>query len=508
MFDLVIEGGTIVDGTGRPGRRADLGISQGRIAALEDLGRAEARQRLDARGQVVSPGFVDLHTHCGLDPKHSRRGGSMNYIQQGVTTVVGGNCGFGPVDFEAMMGDLECIDQNTNLAMMIGHNSVRGAVMGQADRPPSVAELSEMKRLVSAAMERGAIALSSGLYYVPGCYAQPQELAELAQTAAGYGGFYSTHMRDEADSVEEAMAEAIAVGRASGLPVQISHHKVAGVPNWGKSEATLGVIDAARAEGIDVVPDQYPYTASCARVGTIMPRWVCSSGDEEAHARLRDPGTRAQIKEAVVKLYKSFYGGELERILIASSVIEPGLVGMTFAEIADQRGAEDVYADMAEFVLELAKDRPASCDTMCTSHSMSESDVERIMRYEHTIIASDGWGVDVGAGHPHPRLYGTFPRVLARYCREKALFPIEEAVRRMTSMPAERLGISDRGVLKAGAWADVAVFGADTIADLATFEDPHRYPVGINYVLVNGKVVLDHGTHTGVWPGVFIPRTQ
>lgn len=507
MFDLVIEGGTVVDGTGQAGKRIDLGISQGRIAALDDLSGAEARQRLNAEGRVVSPGFVDLHTHCGFDPKHSRHGASMNYIQQGVTTVVGGNCGFGPVNFDTMMAELESINESTNLAMIIGHNSVRQAVMGEDDRPPSPDELSEMKRLVSSAMERGAIAFSSGLYYVPGCYAQPHELAELAKTAAEYGGFYSTHMRDEGDGVEQAMKEAIAVGRASGLPVQISHHKVAGVRNWGKSETTLGIIEAARAEGIDVVPDQYPYTASCARVGTLMPRWVCSGGEEEAHARLRDPETRARIKAAVIEQYKTFYGGELDRIRIASSVVEPGLVGMTFADIAAQRGAADVYADMAEFVMELAKDRPASCDTMCTFHSMDEHDVERIMSYEHTIIASDGWGVDLGSGHPHPRLYGTFPRVLARYCREKGLFPIEEAIRRMTSLPAARLGITDRGVLKTGAWADVTVFDPETVADLATFEDPHRYPAGIDYVLVNGKVVLDHSTHTGVLPGVFIPRS-
>ncbi|MCK5805700.1 MAG: amidohydrolase family protein, partial [Lentisphaeria bacterium] len=298
----------------------------------------------------------------------------------------------------------------------------------------------------------------------------------------------------------------IAVGRASGLPVQISHHKVAGVRNWGKSKVTLGIIEAARAEGVDVVPDQYPYTASCSRVGTIMPRWVCSSGDDEAHARLRDPKTRARIKAAVIERLKTFYGGELERIRIASSVVEPGLAGMTFAEIAAQRGAADACEDMAEFVMELARDRPASCDTMCIFHSMDEHDVERIMSYEHTIVASDGWGTDLGAGHPHPRLYGTFPRVLARYCREKGLFSIEEAIRKMTSLPAARLGLTDRGVLRVGAWADITVFDAETIMDRSTFEDPHQYPAGIDFVLVNGEVVLDHGTHTGALPGVFIPR--
>ena len=506
MLDMIIEGGVVIDGTGAPARPTDVGIVQGRVAALGDLSGVAAPRRLDAAGRVVSPGFIDLHTHCGFDPKHYREGGTMNYLQQGVTTVVGGNCGFSPTDFHDVLDQVAERKDGPNLALMVGHNSVRLAVLGQQDRPPTDDELGAMERLVAEAMELGAIAFSSGLYYVPGCYAATEEVIALAKTAARYGGFYATHMRTESDQVEAALAEAIRVGRESGLPVQVSHHKVAGVLNWGKSEQTLALIDGARAVGVDIIPDQYPYTASCARIGALLPRWVCAGGDEQARARLQDPVLRPKIKAEVADGLRTLYGGELHRIRIASSVIRPDLAGKTFADIATE--AVDSCEDMAEFAMDLAKDRPASCDTMCTSHTMSEEDLARIMVYPHTLIASDGWAVQMGDGHPHPRLYGTFPRVLGRYCREKQLLPLEVVVRKMTSMPAARLGIRDRGVLKQGTHADVTVFNFDTISDTATFDDPHRYPVGIDYVLVNGEVVLDHGAHTGALPGVFIPRPE
>ncbi|NLF17887.1 MAG: amidohydrolase family protein, partial [Lentisphaerae bacterium] len=321
-----------------------------------------------------------------------------------------------------------------------------------------------------------------------------------------YGGFYSTHMRTESDGVMEAIEESIAIGRGSGLPVQISHHKVAGVSNWGRSEATLARLEKARREGLDVTPDQYPYTASCARAGTLLPRWVCAGGDAAARARLADPATRQRLRAEVVARYAHVYGNDLSRIRIASSSTRPDLVGKTFADIAAARGARDVYGDMADVAMELAGERPASCDTMCIFHTMDEADVVRILRDEHTIVASDGWGVTFGAGHPHPRLYGTFPRVLGRYCREQGLFSLEEAVRRMTAMPAARLGLRDRGVLRRGAMADITVFDPLRVVDRASFDEPHRYAEGIAVVIVNGTVVLEDGTHTGALPGVFLER--
>jgi dihydroorotase/N-acyl-D-amino-acid deacylase len=268
------------------------------------------------------------------------------------------------------------------------------------------------------------------------------------------------------------------------------------------------MLEEARADGLDVTPDQYPYTASCSRIGSLLPRWACAGSDAEARARFDDPAARTRIAADVVARLKRFYGGELDRIRIASSTVRPDLAGATFAQIAAQRGAADPYADIVDFVLEMARSHPASSDTMCIFHTMCEADVLRIMAYPHTCIASDGWGVKMGAGHPHPRLYGTFPRVLGRYCRDQRLFPFAEAVRRMTSLPAARLGIADRGVLCKGAWADLTVLGPATVADTASFEAPHHYPVGIDYVIVNGQVVLDHGRHTGALPGVFIPRAR
>ena len=498
-FDLLIQNGTVIDGTGATPEKLDVAIADGKISAIGGPADEGAVRVIDADGRVVAPGFIDIHTHCGF---HTDRGLgiNLNYLHQGVTSVVGGNCGFSPVDFAKLTAEAEQAALGPNLAYLVGHNSVRTEVLGHADREPTPEELSQMKRLVADAMANGAIGFSSGLYYVPGSYAKAQELIELAKTAAEYGGFYSTHMRCEGEDVEQSIAETIAIGRESGLPVQISHHKVSGVPNWGKSEKTLAMIQAARDDGIDVMADQYPYTASCARVGVLMPRWVCADGDEAAHARLDDPTTREEIKAAVVQTLATLYDGDLSRIAIASSSVAPELAGKSLADVtADLKQA-------AEFIMDLARERPASSDTMCVYHSMDEKDVIRIMQYPLTVIASDGWEALLGKDNPHPRLYGTFPRVLGRYCRDQQVLSLEEAVRKMTSLPARRLGVADRGIIREGACADITVFDRDTIADNATFSDPHQYPTGIDYVIVNGRVVLDHGVHTGETPGKFIVR--
>jgi len=497
--DILIQNGTVIDGTGASGRKLDIAITDGKISAVGQLVDASAGQVIDATGRVVAPGFIDIHTHCGF---HTDRGlgVSLNYLHQGVTTVVGGNCGFSPIDFGKLAAEAEQAALGPNLAYLIGHNSIRAKVLGHADREPTLDELSQMKRLVTEAMANGAIGFSSGLYYVPGSYAKTEELVELAKAAAAHGGFYSTHMRCEGADVEESIAESITIGRESGLPVQISHHKVAGVPNWGKSEKTLAMIQAARDEGIDAMPDQYPYTASCARVGVLMPRWVCADGDEAAHARLADPATRKEIEAVVVETLATLYDGDLTRIAIASSNVAPDLAGKSLADMATD------LEQAAELVMDLARERPASSDTMCVYHSMSEEDVVRIMQYPFTVVASDGWEASLGQDNPHPRLYGTFPRVLGLYCRDQQVLSLEDAVRKMTSLPARRLGLTDRGAIKEGAWADITVFDQHTIADNATFSDPHQYPTGIDHVIVNGCVVLDHGVHTGETPGKFVPR--
>ena len=504
-FDLLIQNGTIIDGTGGSADRLDVAVTDDRISAIGDLAGARADRVIDAEGYVVAPGFIDIHTHCGFHT-HRGLGTNLNYLHQGVTSVVSGNCGFSPVDFAKLASDADEAALGPNITHLIGHNSVRTAVLGHADREPSPDELSKMKRLVAEAMDHGAIGFSSGLYYAPGSYAKTEEVIELARTAAKYGGFYATHMRCEGDDVAASIAEAIAVGRESGLPVQISHHKVSGKPNWGRSEKTLALIQQARDDGIDVAADQYPYTASCARIGVLMPRWVCADGDEAAHKRLDDPKTRAEIKAAVVEILTVHYDSDLSRIAIASSSVAPDLAGKTLADIAAERGFGSDLSEVAQFVMDLAREHPASSDTMCVYHSMDEQDVIRIMQYPFTAIASDGWEAFLGKDRPHPRLYGTFPRVLGRYCRDESVLSLEEAVRKMTSLPAQRLGLADRGAIKKDAWADITVFDKDTIADRATFSDPHQYPAGIDYVILNGRVVLDHGVHTGETPGRLLRR--
>ena len=499
-FDLLVQNGTVIDGAGGAARRLDLAIADGRIADLGDLAGASADCVIDAEGLVVAPGFIDIHTHCGFH-SDSGMGTNLNYLHQGVTSVVSGNCGFSPVDFVKLASDAEAAELGPNIAYLIGHNSVRAAVLGHADRAPSSDEMSRMKRMVAEAMDHGAIGFSSGLYYVPGSYAKTEEVIELARTASEYGGYYATHMRCEGDDVEASIAEAVATGRESGLPVQISHHKVSGTRNWGRSERTLSLLQQARDEGLDVTADQYPYAASCARIGVLMPRWVCADGDAAAHKRLDDPKTREEVKAAVVGTLEALYDGDLSRIVIASSSVAPELAGKTLADIAADREFGSALSEIAGFLLDLAHERPASSDTMCVYHSMHEEDVQRIMRYPFTAIASDGWEAFLGQDRPHPRLYGTFPRVLGRYCRDQNVLSLEEGVRKMTSLPAQRLGLTDRGLIKKGAWADITVFDRNTIADRATFADPHQYPVGIDYVIVNGRVVLDHGVHTGETPG-------
>jgi len=505
MFDLVIEGGTLIDGTGAAARSGDVGIVDGKISALGDFSAAECGQRLDAKGCIVSPGFFDLHTHCLFNSDCNPEGFNMNYLHMGVTTLVSGNCGSSPVDFEKLARDIDNQKDGPNYALLCGHTSIRMKVMGQEDRPPTEDELKQMKRLVDQSMELGCRGFSTGLWYVPAFFAKTEEVIELTKEAAKYGGIYTTHMRGEMGDPEPIL-EAIRIGRESGLPVQISHHKIMGIDNWGDSEMTLGLIDEARASGVDVMPDQYPYAACSTRLGILIPNWVAAGSEEQIAERFKDPKTRAAIKEEIIYTLKTRFRGELQRILISASIIDPSVVGMTLADIAKKRQADDPLDLAAELIMDLVNGRPAFADTRGVYHTMCEQDVERIMKYPHTSIASDGWGYKLNDGCPHPRNYGTFPRVLSRYCRDRKLMPLEEAIRKMTSLPARRMGFSDRGVLQEGTWADITVFNFEEIQDLATFEQPHQYPLGIDSVIVNGKLALDHGTPTGALPGIYLPR--
>jgi N-acyl-D-amino-acid deacylase len=377
--------------------------------------------------------------------------------------------------------------------LQVGHGAVRIAVMGFEDRPATPAELTAMERLVAQAMEQGAVGLSSGLAYAPGCYAPESELVALAKVVARYGGFYSSHIRNEGDRLEEAVAEALTVGREAALPVQLSHHKAAGRANWGKVHRTLALMDEARSRGEDVAADQYPYTASATTMTSQMPDWALVGGVDAMVARLRDPATREQIRARLRQ-------GDQERwarVHIASVAVEDhrSTEGRSVAEVAGTWGVE-----AAEAVCQLLEANFGQVGQV--SFSMDEADVRTVMRHPAVAIGSDGLAfAPRGGGKPHPRYYGTFPRVLGHYRRDEGIFSLEEAVRKMTSLPASRVRLWDRGILRPGAAADVVLFDPDTVADGATFSDPHRYPIGIDLVIVGGQIVVEDGLDTGATAG-------
>ena len=499
VFDLKISNGVVVTGDGTAGRPGTLAIRDGRIAAMGEAVAGQATREIDAAGHIVCPGFIDIHNHAGP-------GTVLNFLQQGATTLVTGNCGFSCVDVAEFAQQCADTPLGPNLATLIGHNAVRSAVVGHADRPATPDELERMSELVSKGMADGAVGFSTGLIYVPGIYTATEEIVELAKAAAEHGGYYSTHMRDEADEILEGIEEALRVGRESGLPVQISHLKIRGVPNQGRSTEALDLLARARADGLDVLADQYPYTASCARIGILLPAWAREGDAEQVAERFADAEVVERIRDGIAEYIGHVYGGDASRIVVSLCQDDPALEGKSLAEMAAERQGGSTLADVANAVIEVAKRDPAGRQTMCVYHGMFEEDVVRIMADPHTMIASDGWHIGPTEGAPHPRLYGTFPRVLGRYCREMGLFAVEEAIRKMTSLPARRLGLTDRGVLEEGAWADVVIFDPSEVGDKATFDAPHQFSAGIDTVVVNGTVVMDHGEHTGEHSGVFVKR--
>ncbi|MDQ7064928.1 MAG: D-aminoacylase [candidate division KSB1 bacterium] len=495
-YDILIKGGRVVDGSGKPGYSADVGIRNGKIVDIGNLQSKSARQTIDAHGQVVAPGFIDLHTHAErriLDFPDVH-----NYIRQGVTTVVGGNCGGSPWPTGEFLQKVKQKGIALNLALLVGHNTVRRQVMGTEDREPSPDELEQMKAMVEQAMREGAVGLSTGLKYVPGAYAKIDEVIELAKAVAKYGGFYATHMRDEGLKLLDSVEEALEIGRRAGVPVHISHHKAVGRSMWGKSALTLAKIDEAVRAGLDVTLDQYPYTATSTGLTVVFPAWSLAGGQEPLLARLKDPEQRRKIKEAIV--YNIIYdrgGGDPASIVVSSFPPDTTLEGKNLAEITRLRGRKPTPENAAETLMELQE----MGGGRGIYHCLAEEDVKRIMQHPLTAVASDGVTIEYSKAKPHPRSYGTFPRVLGKYVREEKVLTLEEAIRKMTSLPAQRLKLKDRGRLQPGAWADVVVFDPETVHDTATWTEPHQYPVGISFVLVNGQIVVDETGFTGNYPG-------
>jgi N-acyl-D-amino-acid deacylase len=496
-YDLLIRGGTVVDGTGRARYRADVAVQGDRIARVSTtpIDPTGARRVIDATGRIVAPGFIDLHAH--LEPL-LRLPAAESHVRQGVTLALGGPDGGSPLPLAPYMDSAQRAGLGINVAYLVGHNAIRTRVMGLADRAPTAPELARMQALVEEGMRDGAFGLSTGLRYIPGFYSATDEVVALSRVAAARGGIYTSHLREEGLGLFEGVGEAIRIGREARIPIVLTHHKAIGKAMWGQSVRTLAMVDSARAAGIDVMIDQYPYTASQTGLSVLIPPWALADGDSALARRMRDPVLRDSILRGVIDyIVNDRGGGDIRRVQFGRVAWQPALEGKTLFDWATQRGVPTTPDGAAPLVVEGQLNGGATM----IYHVIDEGDVRRIMQHPQTMIASDGRLTVPGEGAAHPRAYGTFPRVLGRYVREVGLLTLEEGVHKMTGMPAARLGLTGRGVIAEGASADLVVFDAATVADRATFADPHQYPAGIGDVLVNGVPVVSGGTMTAARPG-------
>lgn len=498
-YDVVILGGTVIDGTGADGFRADVAVSNGRIALVsrEAIDPALGRTVIDAEGQVVTPGFIDSHAH--VQQSIAEYPLAENFLRQGITTLVASlHSGDQPWPLEAFASSLETAP---NIGFFAGHSWTRKEVMGMDDRAPTEAELDEMRSLVDQSMREGALGLSTGLLYVPANFAETEEIIELAKVASAHGGIYVSHMRNEGSGLIESVAEVIRIADEANIPAQINHHKAVGAGQWGWSERTLAMIDSANAAGLTVTHDLYPYTASSTGSSILFPQWALAGGAEAFAERVADEDTRAQMEEDMMYIFQNDrVGNDISRIQFRVLGSDISYNGRTLADYAVDHGLEANLDNGIDLAIELQ----LSGGFSAIYHAMDEQDVIRIMQHPLAMIETDGDAVGYGIGYPHPRSYGAFARVLSRYVRELEVLTLEEAVRKMTSMPARWLGRSDMGVLAEGMLADVAVFDPDEIRDLATYTDPHQYSVGITDLLVNGVPVIRNGGITGEKPGRWI----
>ena len=487
-YDLLIRNGQVIDGSGSGGFAADVAVKGDRIVKIAPGLNARAAKVIDATGKVVAPGFVDVHAH--LEPLPVLPA-AESHLRMGVTTAVGGPDGSSPLSIGSYLDSLEKIGVGLNTAYLIGHNAIRLEVLGMENRPPSTEELRHMKALVEKAMQEGAFGLSTGLKYLPGAFAKTSEVVALARVAAKYGGVYTSHIREEGLGLLDAVDEVIQIAEEAGITAVITHHKAIGQPMWGASKTTLARVDSARARGLDVRIDQYPYTASHTGISVLIPAWAMEGGRYKAFAkRCEDPVLRDSIKQGIIyNILNDRGGGDLRRIQFSTFNWKPELAGKTLHDWALSEGLEPTPENGAELIIQAQLHRGANC----IFHAMSEEDVVRIMQHPVTMVASDGRITEFGKGHPHPRVYGTFPRVLGRYVREMKVLDLPTAIHKMSGLPAQVFGIPERGLLKEGYFADLVIFNPDTIQDKATFEAPHQYPVGIDFVIVNGKVVLEEG---------------
>jgi len=502
-FDVLIRGGAVIDGTGAARFRADVALKGDRVALVSrtPVAANRAARVIDATNRIVAPGFIDMHAH--IDPL-ANLPGMESAVRQGVTFSLGGPDGGGPLPLGAYMTAREQQTIGGNVGYLIGHNTVRRNVMGVVNRVPTAAELDSMKALIAQGMRDGAFGISTGLRYLPGNFSKIDEVIELSKVAAAAGGIYTSHLREEGLGLLEGVAEAITIGRDARIPIVLTHHKAVGVKMWGQSVTTLRMLDSARRIGIDVMADVYPYTATSTGLGVLIPTWAFDGGDTSFVRRTKDPVLRDSIKKGIVfNINNDRGGGDISRIQFSSFRYQRHLNGKTLADWAKERGLAPTPENGAELVIEGELNGGGSM----IYHVLDEQDVQRILAHPQAMVGSDGRlsRPDDGSS-PHPRAFGTFPRVLGRYSRDLKLFPLETAVYKMTGQSAARLRLVDRGVLKPGAFADIVVFDPATVADRATFENPAQYPVGVDFVFVNGVAAVDAGRFTDARAGRVIRR--
>lgn len=499
-YELIIKNGIIYDGSSSDPFISDIGIKSGKIMTMGDLSDASAEKIIDAEGLAVSPGFIDMHTH--LEPIMEMPL-AESLVRQGVTLALGGPDGGGPWPFGEYLDSLSKMSLAINVAYLVGHNTLRKEVMGMEDREPTSEELEVLKNFVKTAMEEGAFGISTGLKYLPGTFSKLDEIIALSKVSGEMGGIYTSHLREEGIGLIEAVQEAIVISKEANIPVVLTHHKAIGVSMWGASTKTLALVDSARNVGLDIMMDQYPYAASHTGISVLIPSWALE-GDKFPE-RVLDPILRDSIKAGIVfNIVNDRGGSDLRRIQFSRVEWKKELEGKTMHDWAILEGLEPTVENGAELTIRAQ----LNGGTGTIYHAMDEKDVENIMRHPMTMIGSDGRLSQPGDGHPHPRAYGTFPRILGVYVREKKVLSLQVAIHKMTGLSAARLGLKDRGLIKEGYVADLTIFNPATIIDNSTFTDPHQYPDGIPYVLIGGKFAVENGVFLKAGVGKVIRKTN
>lgn len=493
-YDLVIINGRVVDGTGNPWFRASVAVKDGRIVKVGRVDGSNAKQIIDAKGQIVAPGFIDVHAHTENIYDQPM---AENFIRMGVTTLVTGNCGGSVTEVGEFLGRNNEKPLAINISTLIGHNSVRSKVMGLDARKPTADEQKQMNELVERAMQEGAVGLATGLIYVPGTYSETDEVVELAKAASKHGGIYASHIRDEGTGVVDAIKEAINIGEKADMPVQISHFKISAKSLWGQTPMTLGLVRDARKRGLNVTVDQYAYPASSTSLDARMPTWAIAGGREEGKKRLADPESRAKIKADMRKGLAERGFVDYAFAFVASHRANPEFNGKNIAQITKSVRNADSLDEQIEQIFTMYEAGGAQM----VYQVMSEDDVRTIMQDPFTMIASDSGVREFGSGVPHPRGYGNNARVLGQYVRDLKIISLEDAIRKMTSLPANVFGFRDRGQIREGFVADIVIFDENTVSDKATFENPQQYAVGFSSVIVSGGVVFNGEKMTGTMTG-------